>query len=467
MELKQSQKLTQKLALTPQMKQSLYILQLPIMELKNYLEKQLEENPVLEKEEVESEYPLNEWEEKTENILQYTKEICEPHLNSSPDKERSYEYKQGLIVQPLTLEETLLKQLRTLPISDKKYRIGEYIITHLDENGYLTVSDKELLNELNKNVGEEKVTQQDIKEVLEIIHKFEPYGIGARNLKESLLIQLKCKNKANTLAYKILSSYLPELLKNKTKFIAKKLKVSQEELNKAIKEISLLHPKPAKALPTSITKGVTLYNYPDIILDNTNGSYEIILNTRSLPRIKINDYYLKLLKSNKVSSSIKKYIQEKINSALGLIKAISQRDETILKIAQHIVKIQKKFLESGDSALFKPLSLKDIAKITNHNESTISRVVNSKYIQTSYGTFKLSYFFTKSLKTKNGEKISQELVKSEIWDIISEEDKNKPLRDKDIVQILKNRGIEIARRTVTKYREELKIPPYHQRKNNN
>ncbi|MCM8774677.1 MAG: hypothetical protein NC820_08140, partial [Candidatus Omnitrophica bacterium] len=312
MELKQSQKLTQKLALTPQMKQSLYILQLPIMELKNYLEQQLEENPVLEKEEVESEHSLNEVEEKTENILEYTKDIYEPYLTNSQDKEKSYEYKQGLITPPLTLEEFLLKQLRTLPLSDKKYKIGEYIITHLDENGYLTISDKELLNDLNKNLEEEKVTQQDIKEVLEIIHKFEPYGIGARNLKESLLIQLKCKNKDNTLAYKILYSYLPELLKNKTKFIAKKLKVSEEELNNAIKEISLLHPKPAKTLPTSITKGATVYNYPDIILDNINGSYEIILNTRSLPRIKINDYYLKLLKSNKVSSYTKEYIQNQI-----------------------------------------------------------------------------------------------------------------------------------------------------------
>ncbi len=462
MDIRQSQKLSQKLTLTPQMRQSLRILELPLLELKSYIEIQVEENPVLKREDTAGEDSFSN--EKIEKLIEQGKGPGDPPLNQASEEiSKKRDYKESLISKAPTLEEHLLKQLRLSSLSRKDCKIGEYILTNLDENGYLALSLREIIAAFNKNSGlNEQVTREKAENILSLIYNFDPPGIGAKNLKECLLIQLKLRNKENSLAYKIVNLYLSELIKDKPGFIAKKLKVGLDAIANAVREISSLNPRPGKAFESTIAQ-VAAPSLPDIIIEKNDGKLDIIINTKFLPRLKINNYYLNLLKSKKISLKTKKYIQEKMNSALGLIKSISQREETIIKIVQNIVTLQKDFLEQGDRSLLKPLTYRNIAKIVKRNESTVSRVINSKYAQTPYGIFKLSYFFSKSLETSQGEKISQEHVKHQILDILTEGD-NKNLKDNEIVKILKSQGVKIARRTVAKYRTSLKIPPYHRRK---
>ena len=462
MDIRQSQKLSQKLTLTPQMRQSLRILELPLLELKSYIEIQVEENPTLKCEDAAGEDSL--FNEKIEKLIEQGKGPGDSDIGHTPDEiTKKRDYRESLISKAPTLEEHLLKQLRFSPLSRKDCKIGEYILTNLDENGYLALSLEEITAAFNKTAGlDAKITREKTESVLRLIYNFDPPGIGAKNLKECLLIQLRLKNKESSLAYKIVNLYLSELIKNKPEFIVKKLKVSLNAVVNAVREISSLNPRPGKAFGSTIAQ-VTAPSVPDIIIEKVDGKLNIIINTKFLPTLKVNNYYLNLLKSKKIPSKTKEYIREKINSALGLINSISQREKTIIKIVQNIVKLQKDFLERGDRSLLKPLSYRNIAKIVKRNESTVSRVINSKYAQTPYGIFKLSYFFSKSLETSQGEKISQEHVKHQILDILTEED-TKNLKDNEIVNILKAQDIKIARRTVAKYRKELKIPSYHQRK---
>ena len=462
MDIRLSQKLSQKLTLTPQMRQSLRILELPLLKLRSYIEIQVEENPALKQEDAAGEDSL--FTEKIEKLIEQGKGPEDFGIGHAPDEiSKKRDYRESLISKAPTLEEHLLKQLRFSPLSRKDCKIGEYILTNLDENGYLALSLKEITAGFNKNAGLDKqITREKAESVLRLIYNFDPPGIGAKNLKECLLIQLRLKNKKNSLTYKIVNLYLSELIKNKPNHIAKKLKVSLNAVANAVREISSLNPRPGKAFESIITQ-ITAPSVPDIIIEKVDGKFGIIINTKFLPKLKISNYYLNLFKSKKIPPAAKKYIQEKINSALGLIKSISQREETIIKIVRNIVNLQKDFFERGDRSLLKPLTYRNIAKIVKRNESTVSRTINNKYAQTSYGIFKLSYFFSKSLETSQGKKISQEHVKHQILDILAEED-NKNLKDNEIVKSLEVQGIKIARRTVAKYRKELKIPSYHRRK---
>ena len=462
MDIKQRQKLSQKLSLTPQMRQSLRMLELPLLELKDFLQAQLEENPTLAGEETNPDDTLPY--EKIEKFIEQERHLADFSLIQDQDElNKKHDYKRTLISKAPTLEEYLIKQLRTFSLDKKSYRIGEYILTNLDKNGYLNLSLEEIVSKLNKNKPtDEKITKKDVEGILYLIYNFDPPGIAARNLKECLLIQLRLKNKQNSLAYKIVSLYLSQLIKKKAKLITKKLKVGSEKVNAALEEISSLNPWPGKSFESSLEQVITS-STPDIIVKKTGGKIEVIMNTKFLPKLKINNYYLELLKSKKISSKTKKYIQEKINSASTLIKSLAQREDTIQKIVQNIIEIQEEFFEQGDRSSLKPLTHKKIAKIVKRNESTVSRVVNSKYINTPFGEFKLNYFFSKSLEAADGKEISQEYVKHKILDILSEEE-TKALKDSEIVKLLKAEGIKIARRTVAKYRNELNIPAYHQRR---
>jgi len=464
MKLRQTQKMAQILALTPEMRQSLHILQLPVLELKDFIKDQVEENPALEAKEKDRE--RSALTEKVESIINADRVPGTSFsADSDDDLEKKSEYQKTLITRPPTLGEHLLKQLRMLALDKRRQIIGEYIIGNIDENGYLNASLHEMTSGLNREKQDrEKISGEEIKKMIEIIQSFDPCGVGARNLKECLLLQLKMDREYFSLAGKIVKNHLSELLKNNLPAIAKKMKISAAELKAAVSLISSLEPKPGRQF---ISGGEnTIPNpVPDIILEKIEGKYEIIINNRDLPSLRISNFYLNLIKSDSADEKTKIYIQEKIKSALNLIKSIAQREETMRKMVRQLLEIQKDFFELGERTYLKPLTLKDIAKTIDRNESTVSRIVRRKYIKTPLGTYRLDFFFTKGLKTHSGAEVSQELIKTKIFNLVDDEPASAPLKDSDLAEALNSEGINIARRTVAKYREELNIPPYHRRKN--
>ncbi|MGD9015635.1 MAG: RNA polymerase factor sigma-54, partial [Candidatus Omnitrophota bacterium] len=380
---------------------------------------------------------------------------------SQEEAQKKQSYRESLVTKGPTLQEHLIRQLRMQELDENEYKIAELIIGNIDQNGYFQSSIEDIVQALSSKGIE--VKSEDANKILAILQTFDPIGIGARDLKECLIIQLKAKEKQNSLCYQIVEHYLPDLARNKLKNIAKALKVSLDKIKEAAKEISLLEPKPGRAFTQSETRRV-ISRSPDIIVEKIDEQYEVIVNNRELPKLKISAQYKNLLNRKDTPEETKNYLKEKINSALWLIKAVMQRQDTIRRIAECIIDIQKDFFAQGQEEQLKPLTLQEVAQRVGRNESTISRVVNNKYIQTPYGIFKLDYFFSGSYQTEQGEAISSEAVKSQIIALIDEEDHQHPLSDDKIVKLFKAQGINIARRTIAKYREELKIPPSHQRK---
>ncbi|MFH1678278.1 MAG: RNA polymerase factor sigma-54 [Candidatus Omnitrophota bacterium] len=464
LKMKMSQKLTQKMALTPQMRQSIHILQLPVIELRDYLEQQIELNPALEDEreitpkESITDETITRLIERSEESKNNQEEYLGSGLTQSREEtQKRQSFRESIITKEPNLQEHLIRQLRMNALSETEYKIGEYIISDIDENGYFQGS----IGEIAKPLPD--VTRKDVETILSLIQTFEPVGIGARNLKECLIIQLQSKGANAPLSLQIIENHLPELAKNKTKQIAKSLKVSVEKVQEALKLISGLEPKPGRSFVRSENKRLPLSS-PDIIVERLDDGYELIINNQELPRLRINSHYKKLLSRKSLSPETREYLKEKINSALWLIKAITQRQQTIRRISECILQIQHDFFINGGDECLKPLTLQDVAKRVGRNESTVSRVVNNKYIKTPYGIFKLNYFFSNAYKTAQGEEISAEAIKSRLATIIDEEDSRRPLSDDKIVKLLASQGINLARRTIAKYREELKIPPSHLRK---
>ncbi len=451
MKLALSQQLVQKLVLTPQMKQAIRILQQPLLELKSYLYKELEENPLLEDGQVE-ELEDSSREAEIDRLIELAKrdgDDRDDYFNpgySQQELREKYNYRQSLITRHLTLQEHLLGQLRLSSIEEKDYKIGEWLIGNIGENGYF----EDPLEETAKRLD---VPLKDAERVLSLIQTFDPLGVGARNPKECLLIQLKAKGRKDSLAFKIVENHLSDLAKNRTRLIARRLKVSGGALNKALEEISSLEPKPGRSFSPRQTK----YVIPDLMLKKVKDKIELVVNERELPGLKINRHYRNLLKQKNISKETEEFLRKKLAAALALIKAISQRGSTIKSVAECIVDKQSQFFREEKGHL-NPLTLKQVAKIVGRNESTISRAVNNKYIQTPLGTFALKYFFNGSLKTSEGEMMSIQAIKQKIADLVSTEPPHSPLSDAKIVTLLQAQRINLARRTVTKYRKDLKIP---------
>lgn len=454
-----TQKLTQKMALTPQMRQSIHILQLPLLELKAYMEQQLEENPALEdiqqKPETKESSAADIEIEKLAELADQDRKDFEDDFDSGHSQQelkKKHDYLEGLLTKPVTLQEHLLRQLRLQPLNEADYKIGEFIIGEADENGYFQGDLEALAEKL-------KVSSRDVQNMLSLIQTFEPPGVGARNLKECLLIQLNSGGRHNSLAYRVAENHLTDLAKHKVESIARQLKVTPEAVKLALKEISYLEPKPGRAFYQSEARRIL----PDVIVEKMGDGYEITVNGRELPPLKISAQYKGLLKKKDTPEEVKKYLKERLGSAIWLIKAVSQRQETIRRVAEYMVQKQNEFFEYGHGHL-KPLTMKEVAEKVERNESTISRVVNSKYIQTPYGIFALSYFFSGSFRTDTEGDISADTVKTRIASLIESEDGQHPLSDAGIVHILRSQGLGVARRTIAKYREELKILPSHLRK---
>jgi len=440
LELKPINKLTYELKLTPQIRLGINLLPMPLIKLKEYIEKQVEENPLLE---LESAGPL-----KQENY--------------NFDDEKKKNYSESLITKPTTLAEYLLRQLHILITSEYDRKIGKLIIGNIDDDGYLRTSVKEIAESAQASTPK-------VEEVLSLIQTFDPVGVGARNLRECLLLQLKtkgnlspealAKGEENSLAGQIIDKHLPPLEKKRYKYIAKKLKISIEKIKETMKEIAQLEPKPGRSFNTERT----IRLIPDAILKKDKQGYAVIFNDWELPRINLNDKYKQMIKQTNTPQDTKEYLKERLKSAQTLIDAVRKHKETIQEVTEEIVSLQKDFLDNGEAG-FKPMTLEQIAKIIGKHKSTIARAVTNKYLQTPWGIVELRSFLNSGVKQKNGELFSSKAIKSKIKDLIENENKNNPLSDQQIVGFLKQEGISVSRRTIAKYRTRLKLLPSQSRR---
>ena len=448
----------QRLKLTLQMRQSLKILQLSAIDLKDYLENESAANPLLDEE---------RWDIKKLSLRK--KEMNPDILDSLLDHETadydensfgndSLQKKQNLVEDPITrevsLEARLLRQLNLLDLTSQKTHIGREIIGNINEDGYLVCGVAEIAKSCKAKVKEVKI-------VLNLIQGFEPAGIAARNLEECLLIQLD-RNRvkhgfSGSLAVKIVKNHFQDLASKKYVEISKKLKVSIKKVIEAVDQIRRLDPKPTRNF--SVSKPFTVI--PDIVIHCSRDGYHIDSCSKELPRFRISFFYRTLLRAKNTSQVTKEYLKEKLNSGLGLIRAVERRGKTLERIANFIVKEQKEFLDYGLSHL-KPMTLDKAARELGFHKSTLSRAANGKYIETPHGTFELKTLFNQGLP-RDGKIYSSAAIKVKIQNILQEQ-LMVSLSDKKITDILTSEGISIARRTVTKYRQQLRILPSYFRK---
>jgi RNA polymerase sigma-54 factor len=470
--------------MTPQLQQAIKLLQLSRLELVQSVAQELIENPVLEElspeeteESAEGESPTSETPQPAESQAEAAPEQGAQELKSdlelgpqwdeylnelgdgrdygsaeADDKELP-SYDQTLTRLP-SLSDHLSWQLHLTTSESGVVKAGEWIIGNLDDDGYLRAT----LEEIALQSG---LPATSMEQALQLIQTFDPVGVGARDLRECLLIQVRYLDLENTIVEKIVADHLPDLEKRKYPNIAKALNVTPQEVMEASQVIiHELEPKPGRPYLPSDTN----YVVPDVYVIKVEDRYVIQLNDEGLPRVRINPYYRKLLnRKDSIDKVTKEYVEERLRSAQWLIKGMEQRNKTIYKVAESIVKFQLDFLDQGIT-LLKPMVLKDVAEDINMHESTISRVTTNKYMHTPQGIFPMKYFFTTGFASGTGTEISSLTVKDSIQKMIKEEDPSTPLKDQQIVDALKARGIDIARRTVAKYREELRIPPTSVRK---
>ncbi|ADL08586.1 RNA polymerase factor sigma-54 [Thermosediminibacter oceani] len=450
---------TQKLLMTPELRQAITILQLSSVELFEYIEQELLNNPLLDKE--EETYPGEEikvetgakdkdtldWEEYLQDsydldFLRYPREVRE--------EENSFE---NFISAVPTLQEHLVMQLRLAPVSKKVFKIGVFLIGNLDKNGYLAVGVDEAAKIL-------KVSEKEVEEALKVIQSFDPPGIGARNIKECLLIQVEQRGIKDLKLRALIENHLNDLAEAKYTKIAERLNIPLSRVQELKDIVLTLDPKPGRNFSTA---NETQYIIPDAVIERVGNEYVVIMNDSVAPRLSINPYYRSLLLSEDKESLASKFLTRKLESALWLIKSIEQRRMTLYKVIKAIIDVQREFLDYGISGL-KPLTLKQIADKIGVHESTVSRAISGKYVQTPRGVFELKFFFKNGLENLNGSATSSETIKKMLKEMISREDPYNPLSDQKISDNFKKNGIIISRRTVAKYREELGIPSSAKRK---
>lgn len=465
LEIRQSLKLVQQPIMTPQLQQAIKLLQLSRMELIDLVRQEQEENPFLE--EVASPAAENEPLETSFESLSPAESLPAEEEEELPpitwdgerfspsslreDEERpSFE---NFLTKKPTLAEHLLWQLRLSNFDEEECIIGTLIIGNLNEDGFLQYPLEEIAVQSGFPLAK-------MEGVLKKIQAFDPPGVAARDLRECLLIQARQIYGGNPIVIKIIENYLDQLGRKNYQAIAKGLGISWEEVVQASRLISVLDPRPGRAYSEENVQ----YVIPDVYVYKIGDDYVVVLNEDALPKLRINPYYRDILHDQaQYDGEAKDYINEKIRSALWLIKSIHQRQRTIYRVTKSIVRFQRDFLDRG-VAYLKPMVLKDVAMDVNMHESTISRVTSNKYVHTPQGIFELKYFFNTSINTSRGENIASESVKEKIREILTKEDPQRPYSDQEIVELLKQEGIIIARRTVTKYRELLGFLPSTRRK---
>jgi RNA polymerase sigma-54 factor len=438
----------QKLVMTPELRQAIQLLQYNSLELNEYLEIQMESNPMLEVannsieheniEELGKEAEDIDWKE----FLGKYDDISYTERRDKNIKEVTYE---NFISYSPSLKEYLLSQLNLTNMDEKENNVGQFIIESVDENGYLATSLDSIAEELN-------VSFEYAENVLFQIQTFDPVGVGARDLKECLIIQLIDRKIEDPNVFTIVENYLEDIANNRMMKISKELNIDIKEVQKICDVIRSLEPKPGRGFGGSSDN--IRYIVPDITLQHVDGEYIVVLNDVTGPRLNINSFYKELV-SKTNDPQISQFLNSKLNSALWVIKSIEQRRTTIYRVVKSILKFQLDFFEKGEKFL-KPLTLKEVADDIGVHESTVSRATNGKYMQTPRGVFELKYFFSSGVSGEKGD-VSAISIKSTLKDLIENENHKKPLSDQQISNLLKEKGISISRRTVAKYREEMNI----------
>src|SRR3989449_2515705 len=463
----QSQNLSLQQVLAPQLQQSLLILQAPLLELRNLVQQEMETNPVLE--ELATDPNSDEREEKTaaadaefkEEFDQLAKLDNEwrdymaqssSYSNRSQEDEDKRQFFFDSIPTQETLQQHLMGQLNQTALDSSDRKTAELIIGNIDDNGFLQTTPEEMA----MNTG---IPQEDFENILTLIQSFYPPGVGARDLRECLLIQLKREGKQNSLEYKIIAEHMQDLGKRRFPEIARRMGISVEQVQKSANNIEQLDPRPGQIFAAAPQN----YVLPDVTVEKINGEYQVILNGEQIPHLRISNIYKDIMAQAGNGSEVKDYIRDKIRSGKFLIKSIHQRQQTISNIAHQIVARQRQFLDHGTAHL-KPMTMVQIADVVGVHETTVSRAISGKYMATPQGVFEMKYFFTPGYQTASGESMSNTSVKEAIMDLVKSEEGNAPLSDKEIVEILSKRGIPIARRTVAKYRTELNILPSNMRR---
>ena len=479
MEARLSLRQSQRVVMTPLLQQAIQLLQLSTLELQEVVQKELLENPLLE------EMPVDGAEtpdagEATPSAEATPAPTVEPiTVDPPPTAERQTDdlpfdpisvlfdepEERSLVAQEeredlpfenmvrsvSSLADHLEEQLRFVTEDPAARRIGAEIIGNLDEDGYLRAE----LEEIAQRCA---ATPEEVERVLtEMIQKFDPIGVGARTISECLLLQLRSNPPVDPVSVEIVERHFEDLSRRRYADIARALKLSTDRIMESVEEIMALEPKPGRRFGGNDSR----YIVPDVFVYKLGSDYTVMLNEEGIPRLRVNSLYRSLLRSS--GDEARQYVEQKLRSALWLIKSVDQRQRTLRKVTQSIVKFQREFLDKGLPYL-RPLSLRDVGEDISMHESTISRVTTNKYVETPQGLFELKFFFHSGIASGDGEMVSSVSVKKMIQDLLGNEDATKPLSDQEVAGILKGRGLTIARRTVAKYREELGILPSHQRR---
>ena len=473
---------TQRVVMTPLLQQAIQLLQLSTLELEQVVRKELEENPLLE-----------ELPEETQDVDAEAQGPTEPGApemeappapvepvskeTSSVDGERAdelpFDLTQAVFDEPeertpvsteeredlpfenlgrtgTSLDEHLNEQLRWASDDPRTVAIGEAIIGNIDDDGYLRAEEEEIALGMGASV-------EEVEQALRMVQGFDPTGVGARSVRECLLLQLTGDSEPDPVSVEIVEKHFEDLERRKYAEIARALKQPLDRVMESVEEIQALEPKPGRRFAVSDQR----YIAPDVSIHKVGDEYVVVLNEEGIPRLRVNALYRSLLRRS--DGDAKQYVEQKIRSAVWLIKSVEQRQRTLRKVTQSLVKFQRDFLDRGVAHL-RPLALRDVGEDIGMHESTISRVTTNKYVETPQGLFELKYFFHSGIASDSGEMISSVSIKKNIRDMVAAEDSGKPLSDQEVAQVLRGQALNIARRTVAKYREELGIMPSHQRR---
>ena len=498
--LQLSQKLSQSLVLSPQLQQSLALLQAPTLELKALVEQELQQNPVLEEvpepeqdprekspentdrdtpeqptdfaeppedtkfdstAEKPSSEPVDDFQAEFEKLVQMDQQWRDHFAQTNPpgrasaeDEERR-QFMFDSITAETSLAQHLLEQLNDTDLSEEKRRIAELIIGNLDDYGYLTTG----IEELASTAGLPPEQAPEILEILKVIQSFEPVGVGARDLRECLLLQLERAGQAETLEARIVRDFMDALGKRKIPELARGTGRTVDEVQEALARISRLDPRPGRAFLSVVEQ----YVAPEVFVKRDGDDFTVTTNDEQIPHLRISNVYKDLMAQGGDNAEVKNYIRDKIRTGKFFIKSLQQRQQTIANIGREIVKRQREFMEKGIAHL-KPMTMAQVAEVVGVHETTVSRAVSGKYIETPQGVFEMKYFFTAGLQTESGNDMSNTSVKDMIAEIFKGENPGYPLSDQEVVKQLTAKGIKIARRTVAKYRDELGILPSNLRK---